>query len=222
MYEQSADAASPLTPPSLTNGAQYTSPSDPDGSVRYFSAPDQPRKKLTVTRARSAAADYPCLKFLHNKLDGLFRRGSLTRQALNSIWVMSAFYAVLSRKQSSVARRASDGRFYGAVGGDLIKRGTSVLFTHSLARAARRSYLSAISCLAALAAGSSILSASRRASCARKCQCIGSVSNSGTGSPSYSLYTAGRVTTQRGVLSIRFIRSLFLVLEVLKHKLAYR
>src|SRR5262245_60155043 len=90
------------------------------------------RKKLAVTCARSAAADYRCQKFL-------------------------------------------------------IKRGTSALLTHALARAARRSYLSAISYLAALAAGSSIFSASRRASSARKCQCIGSVSNSSTGSPLLTL-----------------------------------
>ena len=107
----------------------------------------------------------------------------------NSIW---ANVCSLGRPQSKANwRRAQIKRwhvlFYDAVGGDLIKRGTSALFTHSLARAARRSYLSAISYFAALAAGSSILSANRRASSARKCQCIGSVSNSGTGSPLLTL-----------------------------------
>src|SRR5215475_6166041 len=70
--------------------------------------------------------------------------------------------------------------FSGAVGGaDLMNRGTSCLFIHSVARAARRSYLVAIAYLAALACGSLIFSASRRASSARRCQCIGSVSSSG-------------------------------------------
>lgn len=55
--------------PGLPTGGRNKLPtSDPDGSVRCFSAPDQPRKKLTATRAGSAAAEYPSSKFFQKKL----------------------------------------------------------------------------------------------------------------------------------------------------------
>jgi len=45
MYQQSADAASQLTPPNQL-GRNRLLTSDPDGSVRCFGAPDQPKEKV--------------------------------------------------------------------------------------------------------------------------------------------------------------------------------
>src|SRR5262249_30979212 len=72
-------------------------------------------------------------------------------------------------KRRTMNRR---GKFQGAmVGPDFKNCGiSSVLRVHSAVRAARRSYLSAIPSLAALASGSSSCCADRRASCARRRQ----------------------------------------------------